>query len=424
MGICDGSGGVVRSRSMFFFSENIGGAQWQGKDVLFSVLYAGGDKNRRVEIVWRKYGGGYQAVPQEQNTFYNSCPTQCGVADWRSDLRQKVFAICDMEEAYAFRLMEYILEKVRLPYTFHLFTKVEELEKFAAQGEIEILLIAENALKMLQEEYIRRQAAQIFVLQESDEAVEAREGLGCINKFQSPEKIVEALSETVTGMSDWNRETVQEEMQVKLIGVYSPIKRCLQTSFALTMGQILAKKYRTLYFNFECYSGFGQMLRREFPMDMMDLMYYFRCDQDRLYLRLPSMIQNINGLDYIPPMQSDLGWREVTGGQWLELCRKIAGIGQYEYIILDLDDGMEGLFDLLRKCYKIYTITKEDSFATAKINQYEQILKFHELEEIADKTVKCRFPVFKELPANLELMTHGELAGYVKAIIKEDLYGE
>ena len=56
-------------------------------------------------------------------------------------MRQKIFAICDMEEAYALRLMEYMLEKVKLPYTYHLFTRVEELEKFARQEEIAILLI-------------------------------------------------------------------------------------------------------------------------------------------------------------------------------------------------------------------------------------------------------------------------------------------
>ena len=85
---------------------------------------------------------------------------------------------------------------------------------------------------------------------------------------------------------------------------------------------------------------------------------------------------------------------------------------------------MDGLFDLLRSCYKIYTITREDGFAVAKINQYEQILQFHEMEEIAAKTVKCRFPVFKDITVDLNLMTHGELAGYVKAIIREDLYGK
>lgn len=262
----------------------------------------------------------------------------------------------------------------------------------------------------------------MFILQENDR--KDREKQGCISKFQSPEKIVELLVESITDFSDWKQEVVKQDTGVKLIGIYSPVKRCLQTSFALTMGQILAKEHKTLYFNFENYSGFGQMLRREFSMDMADLMYFFVCAKDKLFLRLPSIIQNVNGLDYVPPMQYRAEPRETTGRQWLELCRNIAGIGQYEYIILDLDDSMEGLFDLLRSCYKIYTITKDDRFATAKIEQYEQILKFNELEEIADKTVKCRFPIFKELPKDIDLMTHGELAGYVKAIVREDLYGK
>lgn len=340
-------------------------------------------------------------------------------------MRQKIFAICDTEEAYALRLTEYILEKVRLPYTLHLFTQVEELQRFAQEEEIEILLIAENALKMLKEEYVRQQVAQMFVLRESDTVEDgAMENNAYICKFQSPEKIVEALAESIIGSSAYALTMTAEKTQVKLIGMYSPVKRCLQTSFALTMGQILAKEHRTLYFNFECYSGFGQMLKREFPMDLMDLVYYFRCDRDKLSFKLPSIIQHMNGLDYIPPLQSRMGLREVNGGQWLELCEYIAGIGQYEYMILDLDDGMDGLFDLLQKCHKIYTVTRDDSFAAAKISQYEQMLRFNEMEDIADKTVKCRFPIFRKLPDNLELMTHGELAGYVKAIVREDLYGE
>ena len=44
------------------------------------------------------------------------------------------------------------------------------------------------------------------------------------------------------------------------------------------------------------------------------------------------------------------------------------------------------------------------------------------VEEIAEKTVQCRFPIFRELPENLEMMTRGELAAYVRSIIKEDIY--
>ena len=337
-------------------------------------------------------------------------------------MRQKIFAICDTEEAYAVRLMEYMIEKVRLPYAFHLFTKAEELQRFVQREKVEILLIAESTLRMLREEYVRQQTRQIFVLQESEGA--KWDGIPCISKLQSPQTILEVMAESASELSDWNAPETAAGTAVRLIGIYSPVKRCLQTTFALSLGQILAREHRTLYLNFENYSGFGQMLKRDFSAVMMDLMYYFRCAKDKLPLRLSAVTQDINGLDYIPPSQSLAGMREADGSQWLELCRYIAAIGQYEYVILDLDDALNGLFDLLRQCYRIYTITKEDSFAVAKLNQYEQILRFHELEEIADKTVKCRFPTFKEIPAGLDSLTHGELAGYVKAIVREDLYGE
>lgn len=335
-------------------------------------------------------------------------------------MRQKIMAICDTEEAYAFRLAEYLLEKGKFPYVLYLFTEVEKLQNLAQQEEIAILLIAENAWKLIKEEYVRQKVQQLFVLQESDE--QDKEDLCYISKYQSPDQILQRIFLSVEDLADWTKQGDTATWEAKLIGMYSPIKRCLQTSFALTLGQMLAKKHKVLYLNFEYYSGLGQLLRREFAADMTDVVYYFQCAKEKLAMRLPSILQNINGLDYIPPIQSPLALKEVNGRQWVELCREIAEMGQYEYIILDLDDGINGLFDLLEQCSKIYTITKEDSFAEAKINQYEQALKLNELEEIAEKTVKCKFPLFQKLPADLELMTHGELAEYVRSIIEEDIY--
>lgn len=336
-------------------------------------------------------------------------------------MKHKVMAICDTEEGYAFRMAEYILEKVKLPYTLHLFTAVEELEKFAGREEIEILLIAESAWHTIREEFVRSQVAQMFVLQESEQAEE--DEVCRIDKYQSPEKVVQKMLDVMADGDGFAEYSEATDTTAKMIGIYSPVKRCLQTSFALTLGQLLAKEHRTLYLNFEMYSGLGELLRREYQADILDLVYYFQNAREKLALRLPSMIQSAGGLDYIPPMQYALGIREVPGDQWLSLCRDMAEIGEYEYLILDLDDGIDGLFDLLRNCQKIYTITRDDPFAMAKLRQYEQMLQFEQLEEITEKTVKCRFPVFKHLPESLEMMTHGELAGYVKSIIQEDIYG-
>lgn len=331
-------------------------------------------------------------------------------------------AICDTEEGYAFRMAEYILEKVKLPYTLHLFTAVDELKKFAGREEIEILLIAESAWRMIREEFVRSQVAQMFVLQESGQTA-AEDEICRIDKYQSPEKVVQVMLGAIADGGGWKEYPEVTDIAVKTIGIYSPVKRCLQTSFALTLGQLLAKEHRTLYLNFEMYSGLGELLRRDYQTDMLDVMYYFQSAREKLALRLPTIIQNAGGLDYIPPMQYALGIKEVPGEQWLALCRDIAAIGEYEYLILDLDDGIDGLFDLLKSCQKIYTITRDDPFAMAKLRQYERMLQSGELEEITEKTVKCRFPVFQQLPESLDMMTHGELAGYVKSIIKEDIYG-
>lgn len=332
-------------------------------------------------------------------------------------MKQKVFAICDLEESYAFRMAEYIVEKISMPYILHLFTKTEELHSFSKQQEIAVLLIGEGAMRQLES---KPDIPNVFVLQESEGEREPE--YQYINKYQSPEQIVREIVENMTELEGWEETQTSQSSKLKMIGIYSPVRRCLQTSFALTLGQLLSKEHKVLYLNFECYSGFSQMLQKEFPADMLDVVYYFKCAREKLSVRLPSIVQNINGLDFIPPGSAGLDIQGITGEKWMELISLLEKISDYEYLILDLTDGMNGLFELLRHCHKIYTITKDDGFAMAKMNQYEQILQLNELHDIAEKTVKCRFPLFEKLPSDLNLMTHGELAGYVKAIIKEDLY--
>ncbi|MBQ6806950.1 MAG: hypothetical protein IJO97_05920 [Lachnospiraceae bacterium] len=332
-------------------------------------------------------------------------------------MKQKIFAICDLEEMYAFKMAEYIVEKGKLPYAMHLFTSVEELSFFLQKNEIFILLISESAMHNLQKE---RDIPNVFVLEETEQ--EKNTEYVYINKFQSPNKIMKAMLEKMPDLEDWTKERSGQELRLKMIGIYSPVRRCLQTSFALTMGQLLAKEHKVLYLNFECYSGFSQMFHKEFSADMMDVVYYFKCAKEKLSIRLPSIVQTINGLDFIPPGQSFLDMQGISGEKWIELLQMFEQITDYEYLILDLTDGMNGLFELLSHCYKIYTITKDDGFAMAKMHQYEQILQLNAMDNIVGKTVKCRFPFFEKLPSDLNLMTHGELAGYVKAIIQEDLY--
>lgn len=339
---------------------------------------------------------------------------------------REIFAICDPEESYAVRMSEYLTEKVRLPYEVHLFTSGEEMRRFLETNTTAAVMLAESAAELLNEEGLGSRMGKIFLLKETEEEkryLDEEERIVRIGKYQMPEQIIEQVLNQMENAGGWRISNTQELTESKLVGIYSPIRRCLQTPFALTMGQLLAKEHRVLYLNFECYSGMRQLLNRDFSTDIMDVLYYFRCAREKLGARFAAIVQSLNGLDYIPPVCSSLDFREVKGEQWVELCRELARIGDYEYLLLDLDDGMNGLFELLKECCRIYTITKEDRAAMAKMTHYEEVLRFHEREDITERTRKCRFPIFAHIPADLTSMTHGDLARYVKAIIQEDLYG-
>lgn len=333
-------------------------------------------------------------------------------------MKKDILALCDTDTAYLYRLAEYMEEKSRQPFQICCFTGLEQINRFCREKEIKILLIAET---LYTEELKKLPVGQIVVLNETGRAVD--EELKNIGKYQSSEIIYRELAEEYTGMAQESGGGFFPSGKMKIIGNYSPVRRCLQTTFALTMGQLLAKYNKTLYLNFESYSGFSYLFNREFTADMSDALYFFRCEKDRLALRLNGMTQSVNGLDIIPPLLSYQDMNTITGEQWVKFFGEIERAAGYDYLILDLSEQMQGLFDILQECHKVYTITGQDSFADAKMKQYERMLQMKEYEEVERKTRKCSLPIFRGLPCGLEHLTHGELASYVSGIMEEDKIG-
>lgn len=118
----------------------------------------------------------------------------------------------------------------------------------------------------------------------------------------------------------------------------------------------------------------------------------------------------------------------IRGEQWLDLFGEIEKASEYEYLILDLTDGIMDLWDVLRGCDYIYTIARDDGLAMAKTQQYEKALQCMNYGDIATRTTKWKLPVFRQLPMRFEELTYGELACYIKTkvfpeLLKEDLDG-
>ena len=96
------------------------------------------------------------------------------------------------------------------------------------------------------------------------------------------------------------------------------------------------------------------------------------------------------------------------------MFRRLARLGNYEYVVLDLSESMQGLFDILRMCEKVFTLTLNDKVAQCKIQQYEQMLALQEYGDVVEKTRKCTMPRLRRLPEEMMQYTRGEMADFVR----------
>lgn len=323
-------------------------------------------------------------------------------------MNNRLFVLCDREEEYAYLMTEFLKRHRELPWEIHTYTDREQMLK-EEKEEIALLVIAESVYA---EEIQRLRPLRTVILNES--GLKGQDAVRNVNKYQQAENVLRELLEVYMEITGEQQPWLNTRYKTKFVGIYSPVRRCLQTSFALTLSQMLAEEHRTLYLNFEHYAGITELLPDMQTRDLADMLYFLTAEREKFKLRFQTMVQQKGKLDYIPPMKSGQNLLSVMPAEWMSLFQKIEEIGEYKYVVLDLSESMQGLFDILRMCVRIFTLTKEDRIARSKLMQYEQVLALYEYEDVLEKTCKCSIPNIKRLPAELEQYTKGELAAYVR----------
>lgn len=329
-------------------------------------------------------------------------------------MEHKILALCDPETDYAGQLSAYLQSYREFPWEVEVYTGISQLAEGEKQREIDLLVVAESV-------YVPElpvEAAVIVLLNES--GLVRWSSLKNVDKYQPAENVLRELLEIYMEREENFYPRLSSGQKTRIVGMYSPVRRCLQTSFALTYGQFLAQKHRTLYLNFEHYAGVPELLPEEGGRDLSTLLYYMKADQSKFVLRMKVLVQKKGQLDYIAPAYMGQNLVYITVQEWQQLLWRIGESGEYDYIILDLSENMQGLLEILRRCSRVYMLVKEDPIARCKIDQYEQILSLYEYEDVRKKTRKCSLPLFRHLPDQIEQYTRGDLAKYVRELIEEE----
>lgn len=330
------------------------------------------------------------------------------------DVKEHMLVLYDTEEEYAQLMTDFLRKHRDLPWVIRTYTNSSELLKEEQGNDITMLVVAESAYA---EEIKVLQSTCIVVLNES--GIVRWDEVHNINKYQKAGQVLKELLEIYVEIADVPLPRIQTDCGTRLIGIYSPVRRCFQTSFAITMSRMLAETHKTLYLNFEHYAGLTELLPDRQTRDLADVLYFLTAETEKFQLRLQTMIQHKGALDYIPPMRVGQNLLTITAAEWKQLLCKICELGEYEYVVLDLSENMQGLFEILRMCTKIFTLTGEDKVAESKLLQYEQVLELYEYQDVLDKSKRCHIPKLRRLPDTLGQYTRGDLAEYVRREIEE-----
>lgn len=329
-------------------------------------------------------------------------------------MERKILALCDPEEDYAGQLSAYLQNSREFPWEIQVFTGIPQLEEGGKLKDIDLLLVAESV-------YYPELPIETGVTVLLNESGLVRwSSLKNVDKYQPAENVRRELLEMYAEREDAFYPRLGNGQKTRIVGMYSPVRRCLQTSFALTYGQILAERHRTLYLNFEHYAGMPELLPEEKGRDLSTLLYYMKAEHNKFIPRMKALVQKKGRLDYVAPAYMGHNLVYITAQEWQQLLWEIGESGEYDYVILDLSENMQGLLEILRKCSRVYMLVKEDPVARCKIDQYEQILSLYEYGDVKEKTRKCRLPLFRQLPDQIEQYTRGDLARYVRELIEEE----
>ncbi|MDE6421240.1 MAG: hypothetical protein K2K87_12065 [Lachnospiraceae bacterium] len=335
-------------------------------------------------------------------------------------MAQEVLALCDGNIHYGSRLAAYLEQQKAFPLRILFFSDTAQLMKCMSDICPQYLLLSEEIYSELSEGGLPAYK-RLFLLRKKKEKEECGTSrITTIYRYQQAGNIMRAILAELGEEPGRDGRRLKNNTGTKIIGVYTPIRRSMQTSFSILLGQVLAAEERTLYINMEGYSGFRSLLGRELKPDITDLMFLAKEEGESYVRLLECMINTIGRLEYIPPASAFIDLAAVTKEQWLKLLQEIRKDGRFSYLVLDVTEQIQGMFQVLEECDVIYTIEGADAIAQAKLYEYEQLLSFMEYDRIREKTKKKKLPSVHFAEMNFERLLYSELAGYVRSIAKED----
>lgn len=334
---------------------------------------------------------------------------------------EQILALLEQDKSYCERFSKYVASQRECPFTIYTFQSYAELQRFAAQNPIELLLTGKDS----REQNALQSLPIHSVIELSEEPTadahrrssSAAEGPHRIYKYQSGENI---LRELVSGYQCRKKaaEAPKPQGTAQLFIVYSPIGRSGKTTFAESLARMLRRDMQTLYISLEEVSAQAEAYTQQASYTLSDALYFFM--QDRLDPeRLRTMITGFRDMDLIAPVRSPEDISSLKGEELLRFIRHLRTQSGYDAIVLDTDSQLTRVMELLPEADRIFMPVTEEAAQHRKLIAFEQHLAATPHRAVLDRIVKLLVPMPRQSPDASEDL---RLSEFAEAVIRNYIY--
>ena len=321
---------------------------------------------------------------------------------------KKKIGILD-EVAYSYELMQKLNQEASEEFFAYSFSEKSSLKQQMNQVNFDVLIVGEE----FYEHNLKELAVPcLIVLTEQKNVSFNCEGIHTIYKYQAFHKLLKEMKKCWTA-GFYKEQSVEGE--TRFIGIYSPVRRCGKTTFALLLAKQIAEFQDVLYLNLEPYCS--NLMNSEEPPEwnLADILYFLKEKKENdLFSKA---IFDFQGIKAIYPMNSPLDLQEISQEDWSDFFYLLSQ-QPIKCVIVDFDESTRCFWKILERCSQIYMPVLEEEASKQKAAAFFNVLEMASEKEIRDKIKQLSFPVLQH--TNMELLNEvtqkllGEMNGESK----------
>lgn len=296
------------------------------------------------------------------SSFYFICPIK------EDFLNNGLIVLLDSDTAYSSCLCEYINIHTSLDYETMTFSQIDVFLDFSVNKQIDILLVNEDIFSSLP--LYKISFLNLFILSETnfDSTIEKDSyTFNVFFKYQSMQGLLHKIMSHFS-LDRHNYAAFAINHTSKLIGVYSPIKRCGKTSFAIALATAYSGKTPTLFITFDEYACDYLSMSKD-KKTISELMFYLLDNSSNTINHLDSIVCTINGLDIIPPAIYPDDLRHLASDTLISFLSQLKNT-KYTHIIIDFANTLFDIVPLLNLCDKVYMPVVDDDISRKKLSDF------------------------------------------------------